>query len=231
MGGSIRPCPPLCPSVASAARAAWSMTAPSSLPGANNVHRGFVMEIRSFFPFNSCLKHKTSLLPSIHRTPPLFCQTSSQRRPRKMPGSKTNADQSKGVERNHCTGAARSNLRASLLGPNTDARAEPGLIPSSWHTGHRGATTIECLDSGPAPVPRAQARQIAASAPSASSQALRHLCITWHRFSSKTTKCFYGRKSPLTSPKFLRFKRVPCVPCDCFSQALGAQLVRGIFCI
>lgn len=129
------------------------------------------MEIRSFFPFNSCLKHKTSLLPSIHRTPPLFCQTSSQRRPRKMPGSKTNADQSKGVERNHCTGAARSNLRASLLGPNTDARAEPGLIPSSWHTGHQGATTIERLDSGPAPVPRAQARQIATSAPSASSQA------------------------------------------------------------
>lgn len=91
------------------------------------------MEIRGFFPFNSCLKHKTSLLPSIHRTPPLFCQTSSQRRPRKMPGSKTNADQSKGVERNHCTGAARSNLRASLLGPNTQrcqsrTRAHPLLL-------------------------------------------------------------------------------------------------------
>lgn len=32
-------------------------------------------------------------------------------------------------------------------------------------------------------------------------QELAHLCITLHQFSSKTTKCFYGRKSPLDFPQ------------------------------
>lgn len=159
------------------------------------------------------LKHKMCLFPSVHRAPSLFYWMSSQRCSRKTPGSNSNTDWSKGVESKCWAGAAEDTTwvcEQDYL-DNAQRNTTTELVRSLPLMQREEKKSPQPTASIPGPAVLCKERlstsdQLICCSASFQKQELTHLCITLHQFSSKTTKCFYGRKSPPTFPKFLRLK-------------------------
>lgn len=166
-------------------------------------------------PFPFFLTQKMCLLPSDCRAPSLFYWMFSQGCSRKPPGSKYNTDWFKWVESKGLAGAALDTAwvcEQSYWG-ETQRNATTELVHSLLRMQRKGKESLQPTASTPGPAalckehPGSSDQLICRSA-SFQRQELTHLCITLHHFSSKTKDFHhcYGRKSPLTSPIFLRLR-------------------------
>lgn len=200
------------PSFASPAWACWSTWVPSSLPRhANHLHQGFAAEGRHLFSVSFNTGCAASHL--LAELPPCFTGRLLRDAPEKRLEANLTLPGPKGREANRWAGAAPRTAQVCERGywdrAQSSAPAGPDrpLLPVP----REGKGSPQPTAAVPGPAARCEERPSTSGRPfccsaSLQKQELAHLCITLHQFSSKTTKCFYGRKSRPTSPKFLRFK-------------------------